>query len=126
MEFTERKRWGFLGLPWTFTVYHVKEDMLTVDTGFFKTEENDCYMYKIVDCKLNRSLFERMFGTGTVTCFTGDTTDKILVLKHIKNSKEVKDFILEASEKARIKRRTVNMQDIGSGDIADIMDSDIN
>lgn len=126
MEFRERKRWAFLGLPWTFTVYHIKEDMLTVDSGLIKTEENDCYMYKIVDCKLSRSLFERMFGTGTVTCYTGDTTDKLLVLEHIKNSKEVKDFILEASEKARIKRRTVNMQDIGSGDIADIMDSDIN
>lgn len=125
MAFDERKRWGFFGLPFTFTVYHVKDDLLTVDSGLLKTDENDCYMYKIVDCKLTRTLFEKMFGTGTVTCYTGDTTDKVLKLVHIKHSKEVKDFILEASEKARMKRRTVNMQDIGSGEIDDIDPSDM-
>ena len=35
-EFTERKRWLFLGLPFTFTKYHIKEDMLTIDSGLLK------------------------------------------------------------------------------------------
>ena len=114
----DRKRNG-LGLPWTFTVYNVGEDLLTVDTGFFKREENDCYMYKIQDAKLTRSLTQRMFGLGTVTCFTGDTTDKQLVLKNIRQSMEIKDYIVKASEQARLRRRTVNMQNIGA-DIDDL------
>lgn len=122
MEFVERKRWLFLGLPFTFTKYTIKEEMITVDTGLFKTVENDCYMYKVQDVQLTATLAEKLFRLGTVTCFTGDTTDPKLELVHIKNARAVKDFILEMSEAARIKRRTVNMLDIGSGDMADIDD----
>lgn len=122
MEFVERKRWLFLGLPFTFTKYTIKEDLITIDAGFLKTVENDCYMYKVQDVQLTATLMEKMFRLGTVTCFTGDTTDPKLELVHIKNARAVKDFILEMSEAARIKRRTVNMLDIGSGDMADLDD----
>ena len=54
MKYNVRKRWVFFGLPFTFTVYHIGEDLLTIDTGFFKLEQNDCYMYKITDAKLTR------------------------------------------------------------------------
>lgn len=120
MEFVERKRWAFLGLPFTFTVYTIKEDLITVQEGFLSKKENDCYMYKVQDVELIRSFGERIFGLGTVKCYTGDTTDKELYLRHIKNSKAVKDFILEVSEEARMKRRTMNMLNIGAGDLEDL------
>lgn len=125
MEFVERKRWLFLGLPFTFTKYTIREDMITVDEGFFKTVENDCYMYKVQDVQHSASLAEKLVGLGTVTCFTGDTTHPQLILTHIKNSKAVKDFILEQSEIARLKRRTVNMLDIGSAGISDMDDGEL-
>lgn len=118
--FRERKRWLFLGLPWTFTVYHVREDMITIDRGFFNKQEDDCYMYKVTDVRLNTSLLERVFKLGTVTCFTGDVTDSNLVFKHIRNAKAIKDYILEKADSERIKRRTVNMQGIGYGSNSDI------
>lgn len=116
-EFVERKRWLFLGLPFTFTKYIIKENVLTIDSGFFKKVENDCYMYKIQDVELTASLMERVFGLGTVICYTGDTTHPKLLLVHIRNARAVKDFILEASETARLKRRTINTVDIGVGDM---------
>ena len=122
MEYVERKRWLFFGLPFTFTKYTVKEDMITSDTGLLKTVENDCYMYKVQDVQHSASLVEKIFQLGTVVCFTGDTTHPQLVLEHVRNSKEIKDFILEQSEKARLKRRTVNMLDIGSGSLEDMDD----
>ena len=120
MEFVERKRWLFLGLPFTFTKYIIREETITVDEGFLKTVENDCYMYKVQDVEHSASLIEKMFKLGTVTCFTGDTTHPKLMLQHIRNSKAIKDFILEQSEKARLKRRTVNMLDVGAGDLQDM------
>lgn len=119
--YKERKRILFFGLPWTFTKYTIKEDMITVDAGFFTVEENDCYMYKVQDVKLTATLWERMFGLGTITCYTGDVTNKELQLVHIKHAKEIKDYLLKASEEARIRRRTVNMQNI-SADEPDELD----
>ena len=114
MEFKERKRWLFLGLPFTFTKYMVREDMITIDEGLIRTVGNDCYMYKVQDVTHRASLAEKMFGLGTVICYTGDTTHPQLILQHIRNSREVKDFILKQSEEARLRRRTVNMLNIGS------------
>lgn len=114
IQFRERKRWLFFGLPFTFTVYTVAEDMITVSEGFLNKKENDCYMYKVQDVELLESLPQRIFGLGTVRCFTGDTTSPTLLIQNVKNARSVKNFILEASEKARRRRRTMNMLDIGA------------
>ncbi len=123
MEYKERKRLLLFGLPWTFTKYTVQEEYIIINNGLLKTYENDCYMYKVQDVQLEISLMERLFGLGTIVCFTGDTTHPKLYLTHIKNAKEIKDFILENSEEARRKRRTLNTLNIGSGIDNDI-DSD--
>ena len=122
VEFVEKKRWLFLGLPFTFTKYVIKEDMITVDTGVFTKVENDCYMYKVQDVEHTARIWQRMGGLGTFVCLTGDTTHPILLIEHIRNSKAIKEFILKESEEARLKRRTVNMLDIGSGEAGDIDD----
>ena len=116
---TEKKRWKLFGLPFTFTKYVIKKDILTIDSGFFNKVEDDCYMYKIQDVELESSLMQRMFGLGCVICFTGDTTHPKIYLHNIKNSKEVKEFILKYSEEARLKRRTLNTLNISADSLDD-------
>ena len=123
MEFVERKRLLFFGLPWTFTKYTVQEENVIINSGLLKTYENNCYMYKFQDVELQTTLLERIFGLGTIVCFTGDTTHPKQILEHIKNAKVIKDFIVQTSEEARRKRRTMNTLNIGS-DIDDDMDAE--
>ncbi|WP_099469830.1 PH domain-containing protein [Konateibacter massiliensis] len=113
MIFVEKKRVLFFGLPFTFTTYKLTEEVITINSGLFKTVENDCYMYKVQDVTLSRTLLERMFGLGTITCQTSDVTHPTLTLVHIKNSHTIKDYLLSQTEAERRKRRTLNTLDIG-------------
>ena len=113
----ERKRWLFLGLPFTVTKYTINDRVITINVGLLSTTENDCYLYKVQDVELKTSLVERIFGLGTVACYTGDNTHPQLFLEHIKNAKEIKNYILHASEEARRKRRTLNTLNIDADDI---------
>ena len=122
--YTERKRWLFFGLPFTFTKYTVNEEKLIINKGLLKTTEDTCYLYKIIDIKLERSLCERIFGMGTIMCYTGDVTDKVIKLIHIKNSKVINDYLLDQSEEMRRKRRTLNTLSLTQG-MTDIDDADL-
>ena len=105
MQFQERKRWLFFGLPFTFTTYRVTEEYITVKSGLLRQKEDDCYMYKIVDTRLVRSLPERFFGLGTVECFGGDTTDPVLHLSAIPRRSRTL-FLRLLRNSARRKRRS--------------------
>lgn len=116
-QYVERKRWLFFGLPFTFTKYTVNDQVITINAGLFSTTENDCYLYKVQDVELQTSFAERIFGLGTVACYTGDNTHPQLYLEHIRNAKEIKNYILHVSEEARRKRRTLNTLNIDADDI---------
>ena len=114
LVYKEKKRWGFLGLPFTFTTYLLYENDIQIKTGLFSSMENDCYMYRVIDVQLRISFLQRLFGLGTVICATSDATHRTIVLKIIRHAREIKDFIYRASEEAKLRRRTVNMQNIGA------------
>lgn len=116
-EYVERKRWVFFGLPFTFTKYTVTDEVITINDGLLSTRENDCYLYKVQDVELQTSFGERIFGLGTVACYTGDNTHPQLFLSHIRNAREIKNYILKASEEARRKRRTLNTLNINAADV---------
>ncbi|MHB8132527.1 MAG: PH domain-containing protein, partial [Mobilitalea sp.] len=72
---------------------------------------------KIQDVRLTRSLSERMFKIGTITCYTGDTTHPELMLLHIRHASEIKDFIMLSSEEARRKRRSLHTLNIDAEEL---------
>ncbi len=117
MSYVERKRIKFFGLPLTFTKYTINEDKLTITSGFLNITEDDAMMYKIQDVRLTRSLSERMFKIGTITCYTGDTTHPELILHHIRHSSDIKDFIITSSEEARRKRRSLHTLNIDAEEL---------
>jgi len=118
--FVEKKRILFFALPWTFTTYTITDELVKRKKGFFNQVEDTCYIYKIQDVRLEKSLWERIFGLGTVVCYTGDTTDKELRLTHVKNSDPIKDYLVKTADNERIKRRTINTVNIGAEDLDDL------
>ena len=66
-QFVEKKRTLFFGLPWTFTTYSINEELLKKKEGLFTLKEDSCYLYKIQDVTLTKSLMERLFGLSTIS-----------------------------------------------------------
>lgn len=102
---SDRKRWTFLGLPWTFTKYTCTPEKFIVESGIFSTKEEEIRLYRILDLTLERSFWQRIFGLGTICCDTVDKSSPRLVIKNIKNPRNVKELISEAVEEERLKKR---------------------
>ena len=114
LVFKEKKRLAFLGLPFTFTTYLIYENDIQIKSGFLSSVENDCYMYRVIDVQLRISFLQRLFGLGTVICVTSDATNRKIEFKNIRKARQIKDYIYQASEEAKLRRRTVSMQYIDS------------
>lgn len=123
-EYKERKRSLFFGLPLSFTTYTLTEKKINIKKGFLKTVEDDTLMYKVQDVTLVRGLFERIFGLGTVICYSSDVTDSKLMLTHIRNSSEVKEFILQTAEMERRKVRTVHTMGLDASEYSDYLETE--
>ena len=99
----DRKR--YFGLPLSFTRYSLSEDRLFVSVGFLNIRDDEVLLYRVRDIDTSRSLWQRMFGVGTVTVISSDKTMPNLVLKNIKDPVFVKELIHKQVEEMKIKRR---------------------
>ena len=94
----DRKR-IFFGLPWTFTKYSISEDR------FFSVKEDEVRLYRIMDVSLERKLWQRMCGLGTIKCCSADKTMGDFEIKNIKKSREVKEMLSNMVEDERTKKK---------------------
>ena len=99
----DRKR--YFGLPLSFTRYALSEDRLFISVGFLNIRDDEILLYRVRDIDTQRSLFQRLFGVGTVTVMSSDKTMPALVLKNIKDPVFVKELIHKQVEEMKIKRR---------------------
>lgn len=99
MQWKDRKR--FLGMPLSFTKYRLDDNKLFTSKGLFTTTEDQLVMYRVLDVRLKRTFWDKIFGVGTVTLFTADETNKELVLEKIKKPKQVRDLISDTAESER-------------------------
>ena len=100
---TDRKR--HFGLPISFTKYSLSEDRLFRETGLLNLNEEEVLLYRVRDVSLSRSLWQRIFGVGTITVHSSDKTSPTLEVINVKDSKSVKELIFISVEKAKEERR---------------------
>lgn len=114
----DKKRTLF-GLPLSFTTYVLTADKLTVETGFLNKKEEEVRLYRILDVTLNRSLWQRIFGVGTIHCCAADKSTPEFDVVSIKNSVEVKNMLSNLIEEARDAKRVTGREFMGVDDEAD-------
>ena len=105
IDFTWQDRKRILGMPLTFTRYRMSEDRLFLSTGFFTTRDDEVLLYRVRDISLTITLWQRIFGVGTVTIISSDKTMPTLVLKNIKQPRMIKEKIHQQVEEMKIRRR---------------------
>lgn len=101
---TDRKR--YLGLPLSFTRYALSDDRLFLSVGFLNLKDEDLLLYRVRDITVQRTLFQRLFGVGTVTVSSSDKSNPTLVLQNIKDPLTVKELIHTQVEEMKDRRRT--------------------
>ena len=105
MEYIWKDRKRHLGLPLSFTRYALSEDRLFLSVGFFSIKDEEILLYRIRDISTSRSLWQRMFGVGSITVVSSDKTAPTLLLKNVKNPLDVKEMLHKQVEKVKIQRR---------------------
>ena len=124
----DRKR--FLGMPLSFTRYALSDDRLFLSVGFLSVRDEELLLYRVRDISVKRTLWQRLFGVGTIIVSSSDKSTPTLQLVKIKNPMEVKELLHENVEEMKIRRRVRLGEIVGSDhdccnhDDADLDDED--
>ena len=92
-------------MPISFTRYQLSEDRLFLSQGFLNIRDDEILLYRVRDIDTSRTLWQRIFGVGTIRVLSSDKTMPTLVLKNVKDPIFVKELIHKQVEEMKIKRR---------------------
>ena len=99
LNFIWKDRKRILGMPISFTKYAMNEDRLFVEKGLLNTNQEEVILYRVRDISLHISLFQRIFGVGSVVVQSSDRSTPVLTLKNVKSPREVKEMLHQQVEK---------------------------
>ena len=120
----DRKR--YFGLPISFTRYALSDDRLFVSTGFLTIKDEEILLYRIKDLNTKRTLWQRLFGVGTITVASSDKSMPILDITNVRDPRTVKELIHKHVEIAKRKHRVRHSEISGDFDPDDDFDDDLN
>ena len=92
-------------MPLSFTRYSLTEDRLFLSVGFFSVKDEEILLYRIRDISTTRTLWQKLFGVGTVTVVSSDKTMPTLEIKNIKDPIFFKELLHKQVEEMKIQRR---------------------
>ena len=122
IEYLWQDRKRHLGLPLSFTKYSLSEDRLFVTEGFLNIRDDEVLLYRVRDIDTHRSLWQRLFGVGTVTVISSDKTRPTLVMKNIKEPLMVKELVHKQVEEMKVHRRVRYGEILTTDDDGDDLD----
>jgi len=100
----------YKALKLRMTHYQVSPDRIEYGEGIFDRKVDNLDMFRIVDIKLRRSVFDCVVGTGTVLLTTTDKSHPEFVFEKVRNSRELYDVIKKASLSADRRTNVIHME----------------
>ena len=98
----DRKR--ILGMPISFTKYYLSKDRLFMQHGFFNMHMEEIVLYRVTDISLHVTLWQRIFGVGTVLIHSSDKSTPHLEIKSIRDPMVVKELLHKNVEEMKQQR----------------------
>lgn len=125
MEYIWKDRRRRMGMPLSFTRYRMSEDRLFLSVGLLNVRDEELLLYRVRDISVRRSLWQRLFGMGSVTVTSSDKTTPTLLLKNIKDPMQVKEILHQQVEDAKLRRRVRIGEIMGDMDEDQIADDEL-
>lgn len=116
----DRKR--ILGMPISFTKYSLDENRIYVKRGLLNSVMDELLLYRVLDVKLSRSLFQKIFRVGTINLATADKTNPNLEIKNVKNCENIRTLISNIVERERDEKRVMGKEMFGAAGMDMIID----
>ena len=113
IKWQDRKR--YLGLPLSFTKYYLTEDRLFVERGLFTSVHDEVMLFRVRDTQVVRTLWQKLFGCGTVIVYSADKNQPQLRLESVKTPLGAKETLVKLVEEARRKNRVYGSEMIMDG-----------
>ena len=83
----DKKR--YLGLPISFTVYSFSNNKFYLKKGIFNISSEEILLYRVLDLTFKQSLWQKIFGVGSVILTTADKSTPVLEIRNIKTPDRV-------------------------------------
>lgn len=92
------------------TYYEVTPDRVEWSRGILDRRVDNIDMYRVIDLKMRRSVFDCIFGIGTIGLITTDKTDPKFEFEKVAQPRKLYDVVKKASLDADRKNRVVHME----------------
>lgn len=108
IHWKDRRR--YFGLPISFTRYSLSDDRLFCEKGLFTSVHDEVMLFRVRDTQVVRTLWQKLFGCGTVVVHSSDKSDAQLRLLSVKDPLQVKEILVKLVEEARRKNRVIGSE----------------
>jgi len=92
------------------TYYEITSERVEWSRGILDRRVDNMDMFRVIDLKMRRSVFDCIFGIGTVGLITTDKTDPEFVFEKVHRPRELYDIIKRASLEADRRTGVVHLE----------------
>ena len=108
----DKKR--YLGLPISFTIYSFSNNKFYLKKGIFNISSEEILLYRVLDLTFKQTLWQKIFGVGSVILTTADKSTPVLEIKNIKTPDRVRKALSTLVEMRRDEKRVTGKEMFGA------------